>query len=64
MKAVIREIDGVYWVCCGRCGHKLCKLMSCNKRVFDEDSIEIEFKCQSCKKINILNKDCHIEVVK
>lgn len=53
MKAVIKEIDGINWVCCGRCGHKLCRLMSADQDV----KIEIEFKCQSCKKINVFSTE-------
>lgn len=50
------------WIICGKCGHKLAKSIGeykniplQNKRhIGSNTSLKIEFKCQSCKEINIL----------
>lgn len=50
------------WIICGKCGHKLAKSIGeyknitlQNKRnISTNTSLKIEFKCPSCKEINIL----------
>jgi len=47
--ARISNIDS--WCRCGRCGHKLFKIL--DKKVFGELPF-IEVKCHSCKEINVV----------
>lgn len=61
MRAVIREVNKVYWICCDNCGHKLARLMSHKAKVLT-DGTAIEFKCSSCKKLMVLDNECKIEV--
>lgn len=47
------------WIVCGNCGHKLARLkdISTAQETSQKESItalKIEFKCTSCKAINIL----------
>lgn len=53
-KSIITE-DG--WILCGKCGHKLAKVV-CDKQSHitpqsASNGENIEFKCQSCKTINV-----------
>ena len=60
MKAVIKEDNGSKWLCCGRCGHKLAKVMSDGTGlVASTESVTsrfgaLEIKCSSCKELNLL----------
>lgn len=49
-KSIITE-DG--WILCGKCGHKLAKVVCDDKSHAANSGINIEFKCQSCKTINV-----------
>lgn len=48
--------DGVEWVVCGRCRHKLMKITNMPK--VTHCGVEIEIKCSSCKTLNQFNVDC------
>ena len=49
-KSIITE-DG--WILCGKCGHKLARIVCDDKSYTANNGINIEFKCQSCKTINV-----------
>lgn len=39
------------WLCCGKCGHKLGKLVG------DKLPTGLEIKCSSCKEINVVGEE-------
>ena len=56
------------WIICGKCGHKLARIYNipqapktCGKEQIKSPTIE--FKCTSCKTINVweVNKDENVE---
>lgn len=49
MMARIAKIDGSSWIVCGKCGHKLGKVLDGHQNNY---SISIEIKCHSCKEFN------------
>ena len=56
MSPVIKQIDNTYWLCCQNCGHKLAKLINYNGKPFLSGSVQMEFKCTSCKLINLFGE--------
>lgn len=46
-KSVLK--DG--WVCCGKCGHKLGRVVG------DKPPTGVEIKCSSCKEINVVEEE-------
>lgn len=44
------------WVCCGRCGHKLGRIINNNPMCLDVKFNALEIKCSSCKQLNIVDK--------
>lgn len=49
--------DGVKWVTCGNCGHKIMKVVLCPQSPLYSGRVVFEVKCSSCKKINEIDVD-------
>lgn len=55
-KAFIKQVGNNYWICCGRCTHKLGKITKADEMIA-RSNFEIQIKCSSCKTINVVNCD-------
>ena len=58
----LKTDDGIEWVTCGHCNHKIMKIINSPPNPHAEHGVEFECKCSSCKELNEIKLDLLFEV--